>query len=360
LVQNSTTALNSQSSTADEAQRSSKATVNWEFAYVQRFDKAQLKTELLPFNLDKAVLQKDASHNLVLMPDDVVTIMSSADLQLPVQRQTRLVRIEGEVISPGVYQARPGETLPAIIKRAGGLTPEAYLFGAEFTRESVRKLQQENLDQLVKRLESLTQATSATLVANLSADRVAQAQVLQQQQQQQQQQQINRLRTLKSKGRVSLDLMLPNSDTPGNGVASTRMLVQMLPPIPLEDGDTLVVPSMPSFVSAVGSVNNENAIIYRRGMTLGQLIKSAGLTEEANPKQAFLVRADGSILSRKSGDGWFSDFDSTWLYPGDTLVVPAKVDRESNYSVIVRGLRDWTQIFSGLGIGAAAIRTLRN
>jgi hypothetical protein len=138
------------------------------------------------------------------------------------------------------------------------------------------------------------------------------------------------------------------------------MLTQMLPPIPLEDGDALVVPSMPSFVGAVGSVNNENVIVYRRGKTVGQLIKSAGLTEDANPKQAFLLRADGSILSRKSGDGWFSDFESTWLYPGDTLVVPAKVDRESNYSFIVRGLRDWTQIFSGLGIGAAAIRTLRN
>ena len=46
--------------------------------------------------------------------------------------------------------------------------------------------------------------------------------------------------------------------------------------------------------------------------------------------------------------------------PGDTVVVPSKVDRESGYNAIMRGLRDWTQIFSNLGIGAAAIRTLRN
>ena len=315
---------------------------------------------MIPFNLGKAVLQKDPAHNLVLLPDDVVTVMNSADLRLPMQRQTRLVRLEGEVVSPGVYQAMPGETLPALIKRAGGLTPEAYLYGAEFTRESVRKIQQENLDQLVKRLESQTQSASATLVANLSADRVAQAQVLQQQQKEQQQQQMNRLRTLKSKGRVSLELMLPKNEAQGHGTASAQILTQLLPSIPLEDGDALVVPSLPSFVAAVGSVNNENAIIYRRGMTLGQLIKSAGLTEEANVKQAFLLRADGSILSRQSDDGWFSDFDSVRLYPGDTLVVPAKVDQESNYNFIVRGLRDWTQIFSGLGIGVAGIRALRN
>jgi protein involved in polysaccharide export with SLBB domain len=336
-----------------DALRGAKDVINWDYAVIQRFNKAELKTDLIPFNLAKAVLQKDPVHNLVLLPDDVVTVMNSADLQLPVQRQTRLVRLEGEVVSPGVYQAMPGETLPALIKRAGGLTPEAYLFGAEFTRESVRKIQQENLEQLVKRLESQTQSASATLVANLSADRAAQAQVLQQQQ-------INRLRTLKSQGRVSLALSPPKNEAPGHGTSSAQTLTQLLPPIPLEDGDALVVPSMPSFVAAVGSVNNENAIVYRRGKTVGQLIKSAGLTEEANVKQAFLLRADGSILSSKSGDGWFSDFESTWLYPGDTLVVPAKVDRESNYSFIVRGLRDWTQIFSGLGIGAAAIRTLRN
>ena len=345
-----------------DALRGTKDAINWDYAVIQRFNRAELKTDLIPFNLGRAVLQKDPAHNLVLLPDDVVTVMNSADLQLPVQRQTRLVRLEGEVVSPGVYQAMPGETLPALIKRAGGLTPEAYLFGAEFTRESVRKLQQENLDQWIKRLESQTQSANATLAANLSADRVAQAQVLQQQQQQQQQQQVNRLRTLKSKGRVSLELSISKSDAPGHGTATAPLqtLTQLLPPIPLEDGDALVVPSIPSFVAAVGSVNNENAMVYRRGKTVGQLIKSAGLTEDANPKQAFLLRADGSILSRKSGDGWFSDFESTWLYPGDTLVVPAKVDRESNYSFIVRGLRDWTQIFSNLGIGAAAIRTLRN
>ena len=343
-----------------DALRGNKDAINWDYAVIERFNRAELRTDLIPFNLGKAVLQKDPAHNPVLLPDDVVTIMNSADLQLPVQRQTRLVRLEGEVVSPGVYQAMPGETLPALIKRAGGLTPEAYLFGAEFTRESVRKSQQENLDQLIKRLESQTQSARATLVANLSADRVAQAQI--EQQQQQQQQQINRLRTLKSKGRVSLGLSLPKNDVPGLGTAtaSSQTLAQLLPPISLEDGDALVVPSMPSFVAAVGSVNNESAMVYRRGKTVGQLIKSAGLTEDANPKRAFLLRADGSILSRESGDGWFSDFESTWLYPGDTLVVPAKVDRESNYSFIVRGLRDWTQIFSGLGIGAAAIRTLSN
>ena len=92
---------------------------------------------------------------------------------------------------------------------------------------------------------------------------------------------------------------------------------------------------------------------------MGEVIQSAGLTEDAEVSESFVLRADGSVLSRRGG-GWFSQFDSTKVMPGDTVIVPAKVDRESNYNFIVRGLRDWTQIFSNLGIGAAAIKSLRD
>jgi protein involved in polysaccharide export with SLBB domain len=132
-----------------------------------------------------------------------------------------------------------------------------------------------------------------------------------------------------------------------------------LPNVPLEDGDTIHIPTLPAFVSAAGSVNNENVIIYKPGRTVGDVIQSAGLTEDAEVSESFVLRADGSVLSRR-GAGWLSKFEATPVMPGDTVIVPAKIDRESTYNFVVRGLRDWTQIFSNLGIGAAAIKTLRN
>jgi protein involved in polysaccharide export with SLBB domain len=318
--------------------------INWDYAVVERLNTKDLSVELIPFNLGKAVLQKDPAHNLSLQPGDVVTIMSSTDVQLPAERKTRLVRIEGEVAAPGVYQAKPGETLPQLLQRVGGLTPQAYLYGTEFTRESVRKQQQENLDQVIRRLEAQGATAGATLAANLTADRAAQAATLQQQQQQQLQAQIARLRAMKSKGRVSLEL---DPDK------------QNLPNLPLEDGDTILVPTLPAFVSAAGSVNNDNVFIFRQGKTVGDLITSAGVNEDSELSQAFVLRADGSIFSRKTA-GLFTSFERAKLMPGDTVVVPSKVDRESGYNTLMRGLRDWTQIFSNLGIGAAAIRTLRN
>jgi len=318
--------------------------INWEYALVERLNTKDLRVELIPFNLGKAVLQKDPAHNLVLQPGDVVTILSSTDVQLPAERKARLVRIEGEVAAPGVYQATAGETLPQLLQRVGGLTPQAYVYGTEFTRESVRKQQQENLDQVIRRLETQGQSAGATLAANLTGDRAAQAATLQEQQQRRMQTQIASLKTLKSKGRVSLELDANKPD---------------LPNLPLEDGDTILVPTLPAFVAAMGSVNNDNVFIFRQGKTVADVLLAAGLNEDSEPNQAFVLRADGSIFSRRTA-GWLSRFEGAKLMPGDTVVVPSKVDRESGYNTLMRGLRDWTQIFSNLGIGAAAIRTLRN
>ena len=318
--------------------------INWDYAVLERLNAKDLRLELIPFNLEKAVLQKDPAHNLVLQPGDVVTILSSTDVQLPSERRTRMVKIEGEVAAPGVYQTLPGETLPQLLQRVGGLTLQAYVYGTEFTRESVRKQQQENLDQVIRRLEAQGVNASATLSANLTGERITQAATLQQQQQQQMQMQIARLKALKSKGRVSLEL---NADQ------------ATLPSLPLEDGDTILVPTLPAFVAAAGSVNNDNVFIYRQGKTVADILAVAGLNEDSEPSEAFVLRADGSIFSRKTA-GLFSRFEGAKLMPGDTVVVPSKVDRESSYNILMRGLKDWTQIFSNLGIGAAAIKTLKN
>jgi hypothetical protein len=222
------------------------------------------------------------------------------------------------------------------------------------------------------------QSAGASLVANLTPERAAQAQTLQQQQQQQMQSQINRLKTMRSKGRVSLELdpdktarvqaAAAESGSAGTalidsgakaGSATPSRALQALPSLPLEDGDAVLVPTLPAFVAAAGSVNNDNVFIYKPGKTVGDILQSAGLNEESDANEAFVLRADGSIFSRRTA-GWLSRFEGAKVMPGDTVVVPARIDRENSYNFFMRGLRDWTQIFSNLGIGAAAIKTLSN
>lgn len=347
LVQNADAAQNAGGSVAGRL-RNMVDQINWDYAVIERLDRQKLSNELIPFNLGKAVLQRDPAHNLPLYPGDVVTILSQNDLRVPQEKQSRLIRVEGEVAVPGVYQALPGETLPQLLTRIGGITPHAYVFGAEISRESVRTRQQENLDALVRRLEANLQAQVSAVIANRSSETLAQAQVIQQQQQAQQASQISRLRGLKSNGRLALEL-----DTNAKTIAE-------LPALPLEDGDRILVPSVPGFVSAVGSVNNDNVFIYKPGKTVSDIVKSAGLTEDAEPDQAFVLRADGSIVARRDRGGSFfgGGFESMPVMPGDTLVVPAQIDRESRYNAVTRVFKDWTQILSNFGLGVAAIRAV--
>lgn len=346
LVQNADTAQQAGGGIANRI-RGQADQINWDYAVIERLDRLTLTNQLIPFNLGRAVLQKDASQNLPLQPGDVVTILSQTDLRVPQDRQSRLVRVEGEVVTPGVYQMLAGETLPQLITRIGGLTTQAYVFGTELNRESIRARQQENLDALTRRLESQYLAQASIVVANRSADNQNQAQIVQQQQQLQLRSQLERLKTFKSNGRMALEL-----DPQAQSLSA-------LPLLPLEDGDRILVPSMPGHVAAFGSVNNENVFIFKPGKTVQDVIKSAGLTEDAEPDQAFVLRADGTIIARRDHGGFFGNgFESIKVMPGDTVVVPAQLDRESRYNLVTRVFKDWTQILSNFGLGVAAIRAV--
>jgi protein involved in polysaccharide export with SLBB domain len=323
--------------------------INWDYAVIERLDKDRLRTQLIPFNLGRAVLQGDESQNLPLESGDVITVLSQNDLRLPAQKRTRLVRVEGEVAAPGIYEVLPGETVRQFMQRLGGVTPEAYIFGTELDRESVRVKQQQNLDVLIRRLESQQQSQILYILANrTTADAAAQAAVAQQQQAIARNQ-LEALRKLRSNGRIALEL------------GSEARTVSALPDLPLEDGDRLMIPPVPGFVSAVGAVNNENVFIYKDGRTVEEVLQSAGLRDEADLKQVFVLRADGSILAARDRSGVFSGgITSVKLMPGDTVVVPEKLNRETTGNFIARQLKDWTQIFSQLGLGIAALTVIKD
>jgi protein involved in polysaccharide export with SLBB domain len=327
---------------------------NWEYAIIERLDTDRITVRLIPFHLGKAVLEKDPAHDLPLQPGDVVTIFGSKDIRVPQTRTTRLVRVEGEIERPGVYQLQAGDTLRAVLQRAGGVTPQAYLFGTEFARERTRQKQREALDDAIRRLEASLASAGSRQSANAAAGSdAATAGRLREVEQEARNAQISRLRALRPNGRVALEL--PTSITKSDE----------LPDVPLEDGDTIVIPARPGFVFAVGAVANENALLWRPGRKVKDYLLTAGLLRDAEESELFVARADGSVVQSRDRNTGFWAFgakplDNLELAPGDTIVVPEKLDRESPWHAFVRGAKDWTQILSNFGIAAAAIRTLSN
>jgi protein involved in polysaccharide export with SLBB domain len=322
--------------------------LNWDYAVIERLNLADLTTQVIPFNLGRAVLQGDPAHDLELLPGDVVSVYSQKDVRVPVARQTRLVSVEGEVAAPGVYQLRAGETLKGLLARIGGFTPQAYVYGLEFTREETRLRQRENLNQAIARLESLAATQSArdaanrrdeTPVAGTTAASNAATQA-----------QLARLQRLQPNGRIALEL------------APATASLEALPDVPLEHADRISVPSRPGFVIVAGAVVNSNAFLWKPGRTAGDFLRLAGADEAADPSNMFILRADGTVAHAGDRRGLFgrSSLESQEMQPGDALIVPNQLDFETWGRALVRNLKDWSQIFSQFGLGAAAIQTLRN
>jgi protein involved in polysaccharide export with SLBB domain len=303
-------------------------------------EKSRLAVERLDERSEQRVRQValPADANLALASGDVVRAFSAIDSVLPLQRQNKRVKVEGEVLRPGDYILPPASTIADAIKAAGGLTGRAFVFGAEFTRESVRRSQQENYERALRDFELEMARTGAvpkpsedaqTLAARqLSSDRL-----------------LDRLRNVKPNGRVVLQLPPEASE---------------LPNLALEDGDRLHVPALPTTVGVFGSVPNAGSYLYSDQRLVKDYLQLAGSPlRSADERGVFVVRANGSVVSDRQGS-WFGSavlgtgpIDKLAALPGDTVYVPEDLWRVSTLTAA----KDWTTTFYNLVVSLAAVRT---
>jgi protein involved in polysaccharide export with SLBB domain len=320
--------------------------INWDYAVIERVNRKDLSVSLVPFSLARVLGNDKDPDNQLLQAGDVVTVFSVNDMRVPISKRRIMVRVEGEVAQPGIYQAKPGDTLATVLQRAGGLTHDAYLFGSAFYREDVRKSQVDNLDKLVRRLEAESSAQLAQASQSLGASSdaaISQARILAAQQAQRQA--LERIRSLKPEGRIALGLE-----------PQLYNYIDRLPDIRLQNGDRFIIPTRPDFVYVYGAVNTESALIYKNGQTVADYLSAAGVGSGADRDSVILIRADGSALT--SNGNWFGSINSAKVMPGDAIVMPDKLDREAAWSALVRNAKDVTQIFYQLGLGAAGLKAL--
>lgn len=293
------------------------------------------------------VMKENPEHNLPLREDDHIFIR-----QIPKWYLEKTVTLAGEARFPGVYNFSKGERLSSVLERAGGFTPEAYLLGALFTRESVRKMQEKRIQEFIQEqeMEIVKESARATEGA-LSKEEAEQRQ----KGLEQRRQLISRLRAATVTGRIVIKL-LPLAQLKGSEYD-----------LELEAGDSLYIPQTPSTVMVMGRVYNPNAILFTKSKPLEYYLnKVGGPAENADEKRIYLVKADGSVISRTQsgflGFRWDADsnqwasggFMATSVGPGDTILVPEKYER----IYWTREVKDWTQIFFQLAVAAGVIVAL--
>jgi protein involved in polysaccharide export with SLBB domain len=274
----------------------------------------------------------------LLRNGDVLRVFNATSAALPVQRQNKRVRVEGEVARPGDYVLPPQSSIGDALKAAGGLTASAFVFGTEFSRESVRVTQQENYERALRDLETELTRSTATQRTSTAEEGAAQtakttntARL------------VERLRAIKPTGRVVLQLQ-PDST--------------QLPDLALEDGDRLYIPPRPTTIGVFGSVFNGGSYLYSGSRSIDDYMNLAGgPTRGADQSSVFVIRANGSVVSSQQGKGWFGsrrELAAVKAEAGDTVFVP----EEFNKTTFVQDAKDWTQIMYQFFLGVAGLKAI--
>jgi protein involved in polysaccharide export with SLBB domain len=272
-------------------------------AEIVRTDPVTYQTKVIPFS-PKALLEGNQAENHQLQRLDQVVVASQ-------QRPPNLVLVEGEVKRPGYFTVETGERLSSVLKRAGGMTPNAFPAGLVLIRESVKLRQQTELERYIsserQRLTAQSAGVAAGAVGLTGASTLAGGGVVEQQVLGLRLQQLEAITARLELGRVVVRM------------ESVEQLEGTVDDILLESRDRITIPTPPQTVSIIGSVKTPSTVIYRPNLNLEDYVRQVGgMTEDANKKEMYVMRANGTT-------------DSAYLAvkemkPGDTIVVPQKIE----------------------------------
>lgn len=322
--------------------------INWAGGFASAADTKQVIVEKNVGNEFKTVATLNSAQSeldpglaaLPLNPADIIRVFAPSAMPIEAVIRNEYVRVSGEVKQSGTFNIREGETLRALMARIG-LTDRSYVFATEITRESVRRFQQEKLDEVSQRfMRDLEVGASQQLAATSDKDAIALINATLENQRKV----ALRMASVKSKGRIVLELEDGDSQ------------LKNLPDLALRDGDNIYVPRRPDTVDVLGAVFQQNSFIYRPSRVVSDYMKLAGgPTQTADKSQMYIIRADGTTRSNNS-TGWFSGLGNDKINPGDTIVIPEEIPHTS----WTQSLKEWTSIFYQFGLGAAGLKVLKD
>jgi len=285
------------------------------------------KTQVIDIDL-ASVLKGVDSANVTLQPYDVLYVKEISGWS-----EQEQVVLKGEVLFPGEYPIRRGETLREVIDRAGGLTELAFAQGSVFTRLALKNHEQEQLDRLSERLQTDLAAMSL-MAARTNQSNVTQSFTVGQSL-------LTQIKAARAVGRLVIDLP-----------AIVSAPVGSVQDVALRNGDELIVPKLRQEVTVMGEVQAVTSHLYHSGRTRDDYIAlSGGTTRQADRNKIYVVRANGSMIA--NGSGFLFRAGTASIKPGDTIVVPLDTTRIPNLPLF----QSITQILSNIAISVAAIRT---
>jgi protein involved in polysaccharide export with SLBB domain len=267
---------------------------------------------------------------MMILPDDEVIIMAISNWN-----KKQYIELSGQVKFPGRYAIEPGERLASVIKRAGGFANNAFIEGAVFTREDVRRLQEEHIKESLERLKikMLQLNSSATDIGENPEEKQRVVGVIKELE--------AKASSIKPIGRISIYLSY-----------DLKRFMNSPYNITLRDKDKLHIPTISDTVTVVGEILNQNTFVYNNLLSTSDYIdKAGGFTNIADQNHVYIVKANGEAVKYKQH--YFLGSGNS-IFKGDTIVVPMKIDSISNIKIA----KDITSIIYQMAITVASLHTV--
>jgi protein involved in polysaccharide export with SLBB domain len=265
-----------------------------------------------------------ADFNVVaLRPLDTVRVR-----QVFGDRESGTVTIVGQVKYPGSFDILRNERLSSIINRAGGLTDEAYPYGAVFTRISAQQAEAEGNYREAVELQSGALIAATTPQVNPGI--------------------LTYLQSLQS-------VLLHQAALGRISVEADPTILSVKPQLDtlLQPGDFVYVPKRPATVAVSGEVLNPGSFQYHPGMSMNDYLDLAGgVTRTSDEDSTFIIMPDGT--ARPGSSDTFDFFGGNAIPPGSTIVVPPD-PAPFNTMVFLTSL---SQIVSQVAISAASLAVI--
>ncbi len=264
-------------------------------------------------SVDASSTSSIASLLAQLEPYDIVSVRKS-----PAYKEQVSVNIEGEVIYPGTYAiASNQERISDVIKRAGGLKTGGYAQGAFLLRKTFENLTPNDTVILKNKLATLKSTFTDTVKAK-EADS-----------------------TLKGDMKIVGIRLEEVLSKPGS-----------IYDVILQDGDIIKVPKRVETVQTFSGVYFPKKIIYRKGLSIKQVIReSGGGIPGGQRKNAYVVYPNGEVRTTKH---YLFVNHYPKVKPGSEVYVPVKKDngRMTTGEIVA--------LTTGLGTLVTLLLTIRN
>ena len=251
----------------------------------------QEKINLLEVDLASA----SAMRSFQLKPRDVVRVNT-----IPGWQQEQNVILSGELVFPGTYSIENGETLSSVLRRAGGLTDQAFPEASVFVNAVAKEQQLKQASVILERLDTQLASEAMTGKGGSSSASDMKQSILG-----------------AIDGRVVINI---KKVLRGDRKADFE----------LQEGDSLHIPRRNRTVSVAGEVFHPGTYLLEEGSSKSDFIALAGQeTRYADKKRTYVIKADGSVTPSRGGGMWLSGFSRKGgIEAGDTIVVPTNLDYE--------------------------------